>query len=121
MIVGTVFTMKENCHHDHIPFNVKGNGIRVFSVKTSDFFESIAMRWLTTNIWDPRCKEKSILLFNQLMKNPFDRSLLVNFTYFDAILPNKLPYHRSGCISWDKVARPIRFIPVSFSIRLAYL
>ena len=24
---------KENCHHDHIPFNVKGNGIRVFSVR----------------------------------------------------------------------------------------
>ena len=23
---------KENCHHDHIPFNVKGNGILVFSV-----------------------------------------------------------------------------------------
>ena len=24
---------KENCHHDHIPFNAKGNGIRVFSVQ----------------------------------------------------------------------------------------
>jgi len=23
---------KENCHYDHIPFNVKGNGILVFSV-----------------------------------------------------------------------------------------
>ena len=23
---------KENCHHDHIPFNVKGNGNTVFSV-----------------------------------------------------------------------------------------
>ena len=23
---------KENCHHDHIPFNVKGNGNIVFSV-----------------------------------------------------------------------------------------
>ena len=23
---------KEDCHHDHIPFNVKGNGILVFSV-----------------------------------------------------------------------------------------
>ena len=22
---------KENCHHDHIPFNLKGNRIRVFS------------------------------------------------------------------------------------------
>ena len=25
---------KENCHHDHIPLNVKGNGILVFSVWT---------------------------------------------------------------------------------------
>ena len=25
---------KENCHHDHIPFNVKGNGNIVFSVYT---------------------------------------------------------------------------------------
>ena len=25
---------KENCHHDHIPFNVRGNGILVFSVYT---------------------------------------------------------------------------------------
>ena len=24
---------KVNCHHDHIPFNLKGNGIRVFSVQ----------------------------------------------------------------------------------------
>ena len=23
---------KENCHHEHIPFNVKGNGGIVFSV-----------------------------------------------------------------------------------------
>ena len=22
---------KEDCHHDHIPFNLKGNGIRVFA------------------------------------------------------------------------------------------
>ena len=26
---------KENCHHDHIPFNVKGNGNIVFSVCVS--------------------------------------------------------------------------------------
>ena len=24
---------KENCHHDHIPFSMKGNGILVFSVQ----------------------------------------------------------------------------------------
>ena len=28
-----VQNQKENCHHDHIPFNSKGNGIRVLSVK----------------------------------------------------------------------------------------
>ena len=22
---------KENCHHDHIPFNLKGNGMLIFS------------------------------------------------------------------------------------------
>ena len=27
-----VQNLKENCHHDHIPFNLKGNGIIVFSV-----------------------------------------------------------------------------------------
>ena len=27
-----VHNRKENCHHDHIPFNVKGNGNIVFSV-----------------------------------------------------------------------------------------
>ena len=27
---------KENCHHDHIPFNLKGNGILVFSVCTTN-------------------------------------------------------------------------------------
>ena len=45
MIVATVFlsilsqmdfhlvqNREENCHHNHIPFNVKGNGILVFSV-----------------------------------------------------------------------------------------
>ena len=26
---------KENCHHDHITFNVKGNGNKVFSVYVS--------------------------------------------------------------------------------------
>ena len=24
--------IKKNCHHDHIPFNLKGNKMRVFSV-----------------------------------------------------------------------------------------
>ena len=46
---------EENCHHDHIPFNLKGNGILVFSVylmntkpKFSDadfkFFFSVALQ-----------------------------------------------------------------------------
>ena len=29
--VNLVQNRKENCHHDHIPFNVKGNGNIVFS------------------------------------------------------------------------------------------
>ena len=51
MIVETVFlsilnqiefhldqNRKENCHHDHIPFNMKGNGNLVFSVCRSAIF-----------------------------------------------------------------------------------
>ena len=30
---------KENCHHDHIPFNVKGIGTIVFSVYLSQFYD----------------------------------------------------------------------------------
>merc|ERR1719154_411927 len=32
MDIHLVQNRRENCHHDHIPFNVKGNRIRVFSV-----------------------------------------------------------------------------------------
>ena len=32
-IFDLVQNRKENCHHDHIPFNVKGNRNIVFSVK----------------------------------------------------------------------------------------
>ena len=32
---------KENCHHDHIPFNVKENGNIVFSVKLGLIFTAI--------------------------------------------------------------------------------
>ena len=28
---------KENCHHDHIPFDVKGNGNIVFSLQLHSF------------------------------------------------------------------------------------
>ena len=31
---------KENCHHDHIPFNVKGNENLVFSVQVLMYRES---------------------------------------------------------------------------------
>ena len=32
---------KEHCHHDHIPFNVKGNGNIVFSVHGSDLAQQL--------------------------------------------------------------------------------
>ena len=32
MEIHLVQNRKDNCHHDHIPFNVKGNGSIVFSV-----------------------------------------------------------------------------------------
>ena len=31
-----VQNQKENCHHDHIPFNMKGNGNIVFSVRVPE-------------------------------------------------------------------------------------
>ena len=35
MVFHLVQNRNENCHHDHIPFNLKGNRIRVFSVHAS--------------------------------------------------------------------------------------
>ena len=35
MEIHLVQNRKENCHHDHIPFNVKGKGNTVFSVPKS--------------------------------------------------------------------------------------
>ena len=31
--------LRENCHHDHIPFNLKGNGNIVFSVYATEMLE----------------------------------------------------------------------------------
>ena len=41
--------LKENCHHDQIPFNVKGNGSLVFSVHVADriYFHSLVQLALT--------------------------------------------------------------------------
>ena len=37
---------KENCHHDHIPFNVEGNVIIIFSVcaRGTDLFPMVSLR-----------------------------------------------------------------------------
>ena len=56
---------KESCHHDHIPFNVKGNGNIVFSVwgQSSShshleiFFESYAS--ITEAIWNNCARHKN--------------------------------------------------------------
>ena len=34
MDIHLVENRKENCHHDLIPFNLKGNGLRIFSMLT---------------------------------------------------------------------------------------
>ena len=39
-----VQNQKESCHHDHIPFNVKGNGNRVFSVYGQGFVPQKGIR-----------------------------------------------------------------------------
>ena len=38
----------ENCHHDHIPFNLKGNGNIVFSVLRPD--RATGLRFLTSTV-----------------------------------------------------------------------
>ena len=37
---------KENCHHDHIPFNLKGNRIRVLSVYRNSILDVISSLFL---------------------------------------------------------------------------
>ena len=48
---------KENCHHDHIPFNVKGNGKTVFSVQK---FQCDVIAW-------KRLSESRHSLIDQMM------------------------------------------------------
>ena len=38
MEIHLVQNRKENCHHDHIRFNLKGNGMLLFSVKSLELF-----------------------------------------------------------------------------------
>ena len=40
--INLVQNRKENCHHDNIPFNLRGNGILVFSVYASFIFGNIS-------------------------------------------------------------------------------
>ena len=47
---------KENCQHDHIPFNVKGNGNRVLS-RRQLYDESFQERWYT------RCSISDLLSY----------------------------------------------------------
>jgi len=49
-----VQNLKENCHHDHIPFNVKGKGNIVFSVKRPESIDTnsntkIGISWNVLN------------------------------------------------------------------------
>ena len=46
---------KENCHHDYIPFNFKGNGNIVFSVKlatkeSAHLFSDFQIRFFSSNV-----------------------------------------------------------------------
>ena len=41
---------KENCHHDHIPFNVKGNGNIVFSVYIYVYKCHISYIYITNHV-----------------------------------------------------------------------
>ena len=40
---------KENCHQDYNPFNLKGNGIRIFSVWHSPILQNLRFPWILTH------------------------------------------------------------------------
>ena len=46
---------KETCHHDHIPFTVKGIGIIVFSVYTAVFLETLTLLNTVTGVLSACC------------------------------------------------------------------
>ena len=50
---------KENCHHNHIPFNVKGNGNIVFSVTqyTKDMQNPFPLSFNPVFMHDAKCTE----------------------------------------------------------------
>ena len=67
---------KENCHHDHIPFNVEGKNIRIYT---------IVLRGLRRVInWSPSCRETLVsrisdVVFSSLEKE-YRNKMLCNFS-----------------------------------------
>ena len=58
---------KEICHHDHIPFNVKEIGSKVFSVQLSCIHLGVC-RWKNNRLVDVGCTQRN--LFEILLNQP---------------------------------------------------
>ena len=96
MEIHLVQNRKENCHHDHIPFNLKGNWILVFSVwqgcdimqneEYSIFFTSCSelknlrqhMEIGGVNILEPLC-ERLLVLFS--INNVYTQVFMIRKCY----------------------------------------
>ena len=59
---------KENCHHDHIPFDVKGNGNIVFSLQLHSFdaVNDEVFLWQVANTFITSCRWKLQLVIKVL-------------------------------------------------------
>ena len=71
-----VQNQKQNCHHDHIPFNLKGNGILVFSVYNA---EKVHPKIL------PRSAEYGVVYYNQIIVYIVDDNII----YYNRHLYNR--------------------------------
>ena len=74
-----VQNQKENCHHDHIPLNLKGNGNIVFSARSEIFvtiskydsvFHSRTIKWIVLFIkFFQVCFKSKLFIFYTIISN----------------------------------------------------
>ena len=64
MEIDLVQNLKENCPHDYIPFNMKGNGNIIFSVQ--EICVQRSLRYLCRAVRRIIIKKKLIYVFNMI-------------------------------------------------------
>jgi len=127
-IVGTVFhsilnqmeyhlvqNRKENCHHDHIPFNVKGNG-NIFFSKFSIFSQPSSEYSLKSVRLSCVLSRSRIRLNNGPQRNTFQLLVKLTENYsiinFHQVLKSQL----SGCFQERKISLLIRNKKYTFHV-----